>query len=64
MQINLYFLQDLGMDEQHVLTMSIDLQRVHHIFLPNEVMQALRASNTVQTFLKAANALLQDLDEE
>lgn len=58
------FLQDLGMDEQHVMIMAEDLQRAFHIFLPIEVTQALKASNTVQTFLDAANALLQDLDEE
>lgn len=55
---------DLGMDEQHVMIMAEDLQRVHHIYLPPEVCQALESNNTVQTFLEAANALLQDLDEE
>lgn len=58
------FWHDLGMDEQHVMTMADDLQRAHHIYLPPAVYQALNADNTVRTFLEAANALLQDLDEE
>ncbi|MBR1825779.1 MAG: hypothetical protein IJ770_04240 [Alphaproteobacteria bacterium] len=58
------FWYDLGMDEQHVLLLCVDLQRVYRIFLPPEVTQALNANNTVSTFLEAANALLQDLEEE
>lgn len=58
------FWDDLGMDEQQVLTMSINLQNVHHVCFPKEVLQALDANNTVGTFLEAANALLKDLDEE
>ena len=54
---------DLGMDEQRVLMLVDELQRVHHIYLPAEVCKALESNNTVKTFLEAANALLQDLDE-
>jgi hypothetical protein len=59
------FWYDLGMDEQEVLTLAIDLQRIHRIFLPDEVLQALHGdNNTVQIFLTEANRLLQDLSEE
>lgn len=62
--LNTDFWFGLRMDEQQVLSLAIDLQRTHHIFLPAEVLQALKADNTVGRFLEAANALLQDLDED
>ena len=59
------FWYDLGMDEQEVLKLAIDLQRVHRIYLPEDVLLALHdENNTVQTFLTEANRLLRDLSEE
>ena len=57
------FLYDLHLDEQRMLMMFDNLQRSHGIFLPPELTLALAVDNTVKTFLEAANALLQNLDE-
>ena len=55
---------DLGMDEQQILNLTIDLQRGHHIYFPPEVTESLRNDNTVRNFLTLANRLLVDMDEK
>lgn len=57
------FAFDLNMYEQDILLFTENLQRVHHIYLPPEVLQPLEYDNTVQNFLETANRLLQDLDD-
>lgn len=55
------FLQDLGMDEQSIYSLTSLLERKYNIRIPAKVMTSLHAKNTVNVFITAANQFLIDL---
>lgn len=57
------FAFDLNMYEQEILLLTENLERVHRIYIPPEVLDVLAYNNTVQNFLETTNRLLQDLDD-